>query len=128
MKPCNSYISKTSIKLIRLFCPQAEICLASRLAFLQVLTNQDLLTPFSLCLLHMHPELSQMLKTFSTLCSFPSPNLDRVFPKKKNAKEKVFLSFHYGFLYQNPAPPTSTFVFSSFSSGKCPHEPRKPAP
>ena len=31
-----------------------------------------------------------------------SPNLDRVFPRIKNAKEKVLLSFHSSFLYQNP--------------------------
>ena len=88
MKPCNSYISRASIKLTRLFFPQAEICLASRLPFLQVLINQELLTPFSLCSLHVHPELSQMLKTFSTLYSFPSPNLDRVFPPRKKMQRK----------------------------------------
>ena len=32
----------------------------------------------------------------------PSPNLDRDFSPRKNAKENVLFSFHSGFLYQNP--------------------------
>ena len=56
-----------------------------------------------LCSLHMHLELSQMLKIFSTLYYFPSPNLDRVFPHRKKIQRKnVFLYFHSAFLYQNP--------------------------
>ena len=54
----------------------------------EVLTDQELITPFSLCLLYVHPKLSQMLKTLSTLCSFPSPNLDRVFPPEKKIQRK----------------------------------------
>ena len=129
MKPCNSYISRASIKLTRLFSPKAEIFLASRLPFLQVLTNQEILTPFSLCSLHVHPKLSQMLKTFSTLYSFPSPNLDRVFPprKKKCRGIRSFSLSILAFYTRTPTPPTSTFFFPSFNSRKWPHQPRKPA-
>ena len=129
MKPCNSYISRASIKLTRLFFPQAEICLASRLPFLQVLINQELLTPLSLCSLHVHPELSQMLKTFSTLYSFPSPNLDRVLSSRKKMQRKR--SFSLSILDFIPEPllfPLPPSFFPSFSSRKWPHLLRKPAP
>ena len=125
MKPCNSYISRASIKLTRLFFPQAKIYLASRLPFLQVFTNQELLTPFSLYSLHLHLELSHMLKTFSILCYFPSPNLDRVFFPRKNkkAKERSLSLSILAFYNRTPAPPTSTFLFPSFIYGNCPHQP-----
>ena len=67
-----------------------------------VLTDQELITPFSLCLLYVHPKLSQMLKTFSTLCSFPSPILDRVPPPKKNAKEKGHSLFPFWLFIPEP--------------------------
>ena len=102
MKPCNSYISRASIKLTRLFSYQAEICLASRLPFLQVITNQELFTLFSLCSLHVHPKLSQMLKTLSTLCSFPPPNLDRVFPSRKKMQRKFHSLFPFWLFIPEP--------------------------
>ena len=45
-----------------------------------------------------------MLRTFSTFCSFPSPNFDKIFPsleKKCKGKGPSFLSLST-FLYQNP--------------------------
>ena len=109
MKPCNNYISRASIKLTRLFFLQAKIYLASRLPFLQVFTNQELLTPFSLYSLHLHLELSHMLKTFSTLCSFPSPHLDRVFPQKKMQMKGPSLFLFWLFIPEPlllPLPPS----------------------
>ena len=120
MKPCNNYISRASIKLTRLFSPQEEICLALRLPFLQVLTNQKLLTPFSLCSLHVHPKLSQMLKTLSTLCSFPSPNFDRFFPPRKKCKGKGLSLFPLWLFIPEPLLlplPPSFFPPSTLESG-----------
>ena len=59
-------------------------------------------------------------RTFSTLCSFPSPNLDRISPPKKNAKQKVLLSFHSDFLYQNPFSSHFHLCFSLLHLWKVP--------
>ena len=59
-------------------------------------------------------------RTFSTLCSFPSPNLDRISPPKKNAKQKVLLSFHSDFLYQNPFSSHFHLCFSLLQLWKVP--------
>ena len=50
-------------------------------------------------------------------------------PQKKKCRGiRSFSLSILAFYTRTPAPPTSTFVFASFSFRNCPHQPQKPAP
>ena len=129
MKPCNSYISRASIKLTRLFFPQEDICLASRLPFFKSSPIKSFLLP-SL--------FAHFTCTHNFLrCSKPSPHSilflhktwTEFFPPQTKMQRKWSLSlFILAFYTRTHSPPTSTFIFPPFRSGKCPHQPRKPSP
>ena len=115
--------------LTRLFSPQAEICLASRLHFLlfalthrgsraephsndptRKIPKQSLptLKPQNFCSssLFAHFTCTQNFIRCSKLSPhsilFSHQTWIEFFPIEKNAKKKVIISFHFGFLYQNP--------------------------
>ena len=141
--------------LTRLFSPQAKICLASRLPFFlfalahrgswaeahskdptRKIPKQSLptLKPQNFCSssLFAHFTCTQNFIRCSKLSPhsilFSHQTWIEFFPLEKMQRKRFFSLSILDFYTRTPDSPTSTFVFPSFSSGKCPRQPRKPAP